>query len=49
MRCAKAAEKLRVRDEIEILGGFDHPNVLKLIGAYEDSDQFVQGMLEKML
>ena len=43
MRCARAAEKLRVRDEIEILGGFDHPNVLKLIGAYEDSDQFVQG------
>ena len=43
MRCARAAEKLRVRDEIEIMGGFDHPNVLKLIGAYEDSDQFVQG------
>ena len=43
MRCTKAAEKLRVRDEIEIMAGFDHPNVLKLIGAYEDSDQFIQG------
>lgn len=44
MRCARAAEKLRVRDEIEIMAGFDHPNVLRLIGAYEDSDQFVQGI-----
>ena len=44
MLCARAAEKLRVRDEIEILADFDHPNVLNLIGAYEDSDKFIQGI-----
>ena len=49
MRCARAAEKLRVRDEIEIMAGFDHPNVLRLIGAYEDSDQFVQGIRRNIL
>lgn len=43
MRCEKAAEKLRVRDEIEILQLFDHQNVLKLLGAFEDEDSFIQG------
>ncbi len=43
MRCSRASEKLRVRDEIEILSGLEHPNVLKLVGAYEDSENFIQG------
>lgn len=43
MACEKASEKLRVRDEIEILHMFEHPNVLKLIAAHEDSDNFIQG------
>ena len=43
MACEKASEKLRVRDEIEILHMFEHPNVLKLVAAHEDSDNFIQG------
>jgi serine/threonine protein kinase len=48
MRCSRASEKLRVRDEIEILSDFDHPNVLRLIGAYEDSENFIQGKCSKL-
>ncbi len=43
MRCERASEKLRVRDEIDILRRLDHPNVLKLEAAFEDEDTFIQG------
>lgn len=41
MKCQKASEKLRVRDEIDILKDLNHPNVIKIFGAYEDHDQFI--------
>ena len=44
MKCRRASEKLRVRDEIEILRGLEHQNVMRLIGAFEDTeDNFIQG------
>lgn len=33
MACKKAAEKLRVRDEIDILKRIDHPRLLKLVAG----------------
>ena len=41
-KCKRAAEKLRVRDEVDLLKDLDHDNVIKFISAYEDQDQFVQ-------
>ncbi len=43
MHCERASEKLRVRDEIDLLRGLDHPNVLRLVAAHEDEDTFIQG------
>ena len=43
MKCSKASEKLKVRDEIDLLHEFDHQNILKLVAAFEDSENFVQG------
>ena len=42
LNCEKAVEKLRPRQEIELLCNLDHPNILRLVGAYEDSDLFIQ-------
>lgn len=42
LKCHKASEKLRIRDEIDILKTLSHENVLTLLGAYEQHDQFVQ-------
>eukprot|EP00094_Tigriopus_californicus_P010876 TCALIF_10491-PA protein Name:"Similar to MYLK Myosin light chain kinase, smooth muscle (Bos taurus)" AED:0.13 eAED:0.13 QI:248/0.75/0.8/1/0.75/0.6/5/0/307 len=42
LHCDKAAIKLRIRDEIDLLHSFDHPHVLRLIGAFEDTDNFIQ-------
>ena len=44
MCCSRASEKLRVRDEIDILKRFDHPHVIKIVEAYEDEDNFIQGV-----
>lgn len=41
-KCSRATEKLRIRDEIDILKHLNHENIIKFIGAYEDEDQFVQ-------
>ena len=38
----RAVEKLRPRQEIEILSDLNHQNILRLIGAYEASDLFIQ-------
>ena len=46
LRCERASEKLRVRDEIDILRRLDHPNVLRLVAAHEDEDTFIQGEKE---
>lgn len=35
----------RVREVMDILQLFDHPNVLKLLGAHESDDLFIQGTL----
>jgi len=42
LKCKKASEKLRIRDEIDILKELKHDNVIQLFGAYEDHCQFVQ-------
>ncbi len=42
LNCERAVEKLRPRQEIEILSDLNHPNVLRLIGAYEDEALFIQ-------
>ena len=39
--CSKAREKLRIRDEIDILQSLNHPNIIGLLGAYEDSNDFI--------
>ena len=43
MVCTRASEKLRARDEIDILKRFDHQNVIKIIEAFEDDENFIQG------
>lgn len=42
LKCSRATEKLRIRDEIDILKHMNHDNVIQFIGAYESEDQFVQ-------
>lgn len=43
MKCNRASEKLRIRDEIDILKELNHDNILKLVGAYEsESDEFIE-------
>ena len=42
LKCKRASEKLQMRDEIAILKQLDHENVIKILGAYEDYDQFAQ-------
>ena len=41
-KCKRASEKLRIRDEIEILKTLSHDNIITIFGAYEDHEQFVQ-------
>ena len=43
MKCNRASEKLRIRDEIDILKELNHDNILKLVGAYEsEADEFIE-------
>ena len=42
LKCSRASEKLRIRDEIDILRDLDHENIIKLVSAYEDHDKFIQ-------
>ncbi len=42
IKCTRATEQLRIRDEIDILKELNHPNVLQLLGAYESDNEFVQ-------
>jgi serine/threonine protein kinase len=42
LKCKKASEKLRIRDEIDVLKDMTHDNVVTLLGAYEAQDQFIQ-------
>ena len=42
LKCKRASEKLRIRDEIDILQDLNHENVIKMISAYEDHDNFIQ-------
>ena len=42
LQCKRASEKLRIRDEIDILQDLNHENVIKLFSAYEDHENFVQ-------
>ena len=42
LKCKRASEKLRIRDEIDILKDIKHDNVIRLLGAYESHDQCVQ-------
>ena len=42
IRCHRASEKLRGRQEIDLLQDLNHPNVLSLLGAYEDEENFIQ-------
>ncbi|QQP49369.1 Uncharacterized protein FKW44_010017, partial [Caligus rogercresseyi] len=43
IHCKKASQKLRIREEIDILRLLGpHPHLIQLIGAYEDSGNFVQ-------
>ena len=42
LKCSRASEKLRIKDEIELLKDLQHDNVLKLIAAYEKSDEIIQ-------
>ena len=42
LNCERAVDKLRPEKEIEILFDGNHPNVLRLIEAYEDEGLFVK-------
>ena len=42
LKCKRASEKLRIRDEIDILKDLHHDNILKLLGAYEQNDEFIE-------
>ena len=42
LKCSRASEKLRIKDEIELLKDVQHDNVVKLIGAYEKCDEIIQ-------
>ena len=35
VRCEGASGRLRIRDEMDLLGSLKHPNILRLITAYE--------------
>ena len=39
LKCKRACEKLRIRDEIDVLKTLNHDNVIKIYGAYENHDQ----------
>ncbi|CAB4064445.1 MYLK [Lepeophtheirus salmonis] len=42
INASKASQKTRILEEIEVLKKLDHPNLIRLIGAYEDCGNFVQ-------
>ena len=42
LNCPRAFDKLRPRHELELLQDLRHPSILRLIGAYEDADIFIQ-------
>ena len=42
LNCPRAFDKLKPRQELELLQELHHPNILRLIGAYEDDDIFIQ-------
>ena len=41
LKCSTAREKLRIREELDILQSLKHPNIIQIMGAFEDSSQFV--------
>ena len=41
IKCSTAREKLRLREELDILQSLNHQNVIQLLGAYEDSQEFI--------
>ena len=42
LNCPRAFDKLRPRQELELLQDLKHPNILRLVGAYEDDEIFIQ-------
>ncbi len=42
LSCPRAFDKLRPRQELELLQDLRHPNILRLVGAYEDEEIFIQ-------
>jgi len=39
---SSASDKLRLRQEIDILTKVKHPNIVRLLMSYEDLDNFIQ-------
>ena len=41
LKCSTAREKLRIREELDILQSLKHPNIIQIMGAFEDANDFV--------
>eukprot|EP00095_Tigriopus_kingsejongensis_P007289 snap_masked-scaffold313_size211302-processed-gene-0.8 protein:Tk07289 transcript:snap_masked-scaffold313_size211302-processed-gene-0.8-mRNA-1 annotation:"nuclear anchorage protein 1-like" len=44
VRCRKQEEKQKVRDEIDIMNGLEHPRLLQLAAAYENPKEIIMAM-----